>query len=84
MDPTPGILGPQRIPTSSVSVATPTCPFGYPNVGSANEAGHQLMTYPVDITRYLQHPLVVGQQTAEDKQKRKKMKKRMTAQLESY
>ena len=62
----------------------PTYPFGYPDVGSANEAGAQLITYPVDVTLYLQHPLGGVAQTPEEKRKRKKMKKRMTAQLESY
>jgi hypothetical protein len=59
-------------------------PFGYPDVGSANETGAQLITYPVDVTMYLQHPLTAGSQTLQEKRKRKKMKKRMTAQLESY
>jgi hypothetical protein len=62
----------------------PTFPFGYPDVGSANETGAQLITYPVDVTMYLQHPLTAGSQTLQEKRKRKKMKKRMTAQLESY
>jgi hypothetical protein len=61
----------------------PTFPFGYPDVGSANENGLQLMTYPVDVTRNLQHPLKNEEMTDAQKQK-KKMKKRMTAQLESY
>ena len=62
----------------------PTFPFGYPDVGSANENGLQLVTYPVDVTRYLQHPLKGEEQTDVARQKKKKMKKRMTAQLESY
>jgi hypothetical protein len=28
----------------------PTYPFGYPDVGSANENGAQIVTYPVDVT----------------------------------
>jgi hypothetical protein len=62
----------------------PTFPFAYPDVGSANENGIQLITYPVEITRYLQHPLKGETQTEEWKKKRKKMKKRMNAQLDSY
>jgi hypothetical protein len=42
------------------------------------------MTYPVDVTRNLQHPLKHEEVTDAAKQKKKKMKKRMTAQLESY
>ena len=62
----------------------PTYPFGYPDVGSANENGLQLVTYPVDVTRLLQHPRKGEEQTEQAKRKRKKMKKRLTAQLESY
>ena len=62
----------------------PTYPFGYPDVGSANENGAQIVTYPVDVTFYLQHPLKHEQVSDEFKKKRKKIKKRMTAQLESY
>ena len=62
----------------------PTFPFGYPDVGSPNDNGMQLVTYPVDVTRYLQHPLKGEQQSEVAKKMKKRMKKRMTAQLESY
>jgi hypothetical protein len=46
----------------------PTYPFGYPYVGPANDQGKQLMTYPPDVTYYLQHPTKDAQQTDEMRQ----------------
>jgi hypothetical protein len=66
----------------------PTYPFGYPYVGQANDEGTQIMTYPTDVTHYLQCPLNDVPQTAamrkKEKRKRKHMKQTMVFQLGTY
>jgi hypothetical protein len=32
-------------------------PFGYPDIGTPNEKGEQIITYPTEVTRCLQLPL---------------------------
>ena len=66
----------------------PTYPFGYPNVGLPNDQGKQLMSYPPDITHYLQHKhkeaMVAPEMRAGERQKKKKIKQAMLAQLGTY
>jgi hypothetical protein len=64
----------------------PTHPFGYPNVGLPNDQGRQLMTYPTDVTHYLQHQdkEAMAAPDMREGEKKKKVKQAMLAQIGTY
>ncbi len=66
----------------------PTHPFGHPYVGLPNDQGRQLMTYPTDVTHYLQHQdkeaLLSPDMRQMENKMRKKVKQAMLAQLGTY
>jgi hypothetical protein len=58
----------------------PTFPFGYPDVGTPDEKGFQIISYPVHVTQALQIPLK-NDPVVVDKKVRLATKKRCAAQL---
>jgi hypothetical protein len=58
----------------------PTFPFGYPDVGTPDEKGFQIISYPVHVTQALQLPLK-NDPVIVDKKVRLATKKRCAAQL---
>jgi hypothetical protein len=60
-------------------------PFGYPDVGTPNSKGEQIVAYPVEVTRLLQLPLNKHTEASkQEKKERTAMKKRMSAQLNLF
>ena len=60
-------------------------PFGYPEIGTPNAKGEQILTYPVEVTRLLQLPLDKNEPcTKDEKRARTAMKKRLSAQLNLF
>jgi hypothetical protein len=66
-------------------------PFGFPNIGTPNETGRHLITYPPTLTSLLRLPWTQKQcevlqieykeSTQKEKQERARMKKRIEAQI---
>jgi hypothetical protein len=59
-------------------------PFGYPDEGTPNSKGEQIVAYPVEVTRLLQLPLNDTEASKQEKKERTAMKKRMSAQLNMF
>jgi hypothetical protein len=60
-------------------------PFGYPDVGTLNSKGEQIVAYLIEVTRLLQLPLHKHTKASkQEKKERTAMKKRMSAQLNLF
>ena len=69
----------------------PSIPFGFPHIGTPNENGKTLITYPTQTTQLLRLPwtkkmceilgIAYAEQTRQDKKERANMKKVVEAQV---
>ena len=79
------------VPDSTFLWQHHSIPFGFPNIGTPNETGRHLITYPPTVTSLLRLPWTQKQcevlnieykeSTKKDKQERAPMKKRIEAQI---
>jgi hypothetical protein len=79
------------VPDSTFLWQHHSIPFGFPNIGTPNETGRHLITYPPTVTSLLRLPWTQKQcevlnieykeSTKKDKQERARMKKRIEAQI---